>query len=359
MPDFPDKSSKENVNSGHIKGGENVIQGNQNHITHNYYSSENNPNFKTNDRNSKIRRPNKYGIQDEKLASTPLQIAIRNLKLNDPIVGNLHRVNCDRYKQTDIFFDFFYENEKRPYHFYLVLANELHQPSSFAERLIYELDERMEGVGQSIYFKTDYIGIKRNIVELRVRNKARQDFKVGFSQNVASENQEKRIFNNVEEFIQTDSPLLRHKYIAQIFEFSDVEYYKDFRTYIPWIIDNFCKIEKSPTTFLFFFVMRFSSRTFNWKRKQIEKELLSLTYKHFSLCILKNFSTVRIEDIKKWFRQFTSNQYEIDQIIKTIINSLDKKDRKKYYDKRRKTFQMSYIQNILNDVCDIHRGYSK
>ncbi len=304
-----------------------------------------------------------YGIAPGHRKLTPLEEELQRLDVRSPIIRDLHRVNCDRVNLIGEFWRFFEQNKSLPRQFYVIVADSLHQPESFAERLVYELDEDLTEKGYSIYFKSEpLLGVVKHKVSLQLERKAKRDFRTGFAKMASPEQGHTLIIENLEDFATSDSPALQHDYIALIFKFDAHLYPTDysFKKYLEWIRDDFCKVGNPGAKFLFFLVFSIPHRLKQEKKDRFYKTLKKFAAKRRQdTLLLRNFSMVKIGDLVRWFSGHLATDFEAEEIVEKIINYLDEnfslETRERFFNREDEAFQMAFIQKVLNDVCNLHK----
>ena len=158
-----------------------------------------------------------YGL-DTTQTSSVLSDKIERLDI-DTEIGEIHLVNCNREKVRNRFWDAFDEflDQENPFQFYYLLACPSQQPTSFGERMIYELiDEELDGELSAISYVNRTDSSRVRIEDLPIGRNLRnsqKDFKKYFTRRFG-------IDTSFEDYLQTGLPKLekKYEYIVTVFD---------------------------------------------------------------------------------------------------------------------------------------------
>ena len=146
-------------------------------------------------------------------------------------------------------------DRENPFQFYYVLACPTQQPTSFGERMIYELiDEELDGEFSAISYvnRQDTYRVKIEDLPLgrNLRN-SQKDFKKYFTRRF-------NIEHSFEDYLQTGLPKLEknYKYIVTVFDLNASKWNAELmQAYMQWIIETFSSAHEEVPQFLFFFAI--------------------------------------------------------------------------------------------------------
>ena len=299
---------------------------------------------------SEIRKKIKiaYGL-DVFEESTLLDDQIKNLDI-DVQLGEIHLVNCDRGKVRARFWDAFdrHFNRENPFQFYYVLACPSQQPTSFGERMIYEvIDEELDGDIAAISYvnrpnsrrvKIEDLPLGRNL-----RN-SQKDFKKYFTRRF-------NIDSSFETYLRTGLPKLEknYDYIVTVFDLNASKWNQELmEEYMQWIIDVFSDTHEEVPQFLFFFAIFLKNvhlGNLSGKEKETLESISQIIGKNEDKCtLLDQLLPVPVDLLEDWIRDLgEQNQSKVEDLIKAIVAGLPKEK------------QEYYLKSSHLDMSDIER----
>lgn len=295
---------------------------------------------------------------DPILEETELIRMIRLLGLTEEM-GLIHLVNCDRVRQTELFWQQFDDKDEHDFQFYFLPSCSRQQADSFSERMIYELiDQELDEDWQAISIEQT-VSTDRLIIQalplgrnLRIsKKKLRKYFSQRFEMDVV----------DFSSFFLSGSAPSRFEAVATVFQIDEQDWnLKLLEEYLQWLIQEFdASSITSRTRFYFFFVvhMPFANIRPTDKGEKILKQIEGIVQKNENCTLIPPLPPVRQEDIFSWLRKLGSrNQEQMDRILKVLVNSLTN-DKSKQQFEEQKTLDMTHVEPFQQLVYLIQQQY--
>lgn len=290
-----------------------------------------------------------YGLEMLEESSI-LEGLVRQLTI-DKDIGEIHLVNCDRDPVARDFWKAFDDFSGRSNHFqfYFVVACPTQQPSSFAERMIYEIviEELEDEIGAMHYVhradsrrvQIEDLPLGRNLAN------SQKDFKKYMSRRFALGETE----TSFEEYLRTGLPKLQYEYIATVFDLNAGRWDKDMMSeYLNWIMDTFADTPDHIPNFIFFFVIFLRNahvQPLQGREKAIFEDIGGIVGKNLHRAtLLSELVPVPAELLEDWIRDLGEHsQGRIEDVVKAVVAELSAEKQQKFQ------------QDKLIDMTDIER----
>ncbi len=177
-------------------------------------------------------------------------------------IGKLHLVNCDRDEPFSSFSSFFQKHGSEPCQFYFIAGHTAQKPSSFAERIIYEIVEAqqlqednsvVEYEREEVIMGDTKIGrVKFQPLPLGLNTESSQlKFKKYFSERMGQYG----LASNLDTFFESKEKQLKYNYFALVFQLESERLNADVSRYLQWIMERFRQTQDGQPRFLIFFVI--------------------------------------------------------------------------------------------------------
>jgi hypothetical protein len=246
-------------------------------------------------------------------------------------IGPIHRVNCNRIKPIDLFWDsFLLDDDLNDYQVYLITACETQMPDQFAERLLleYVIEEEPDYPNYRTNDKKrlliETLPLKRNLA------KSQQAFEAYIAERFDLKGN-----RDIDSFLGGE--VVNYDFDFVLLAFQTLE--EDWRDFIPeyyrWIIEQFQKLSTGGPKFLLTFVHYLHDVH---REEQISAEHRDIVAafdaiereeklaKHINR-LLPVFST----DLATWFQRVgVTNAQRRDDLVKIVIDSLTPEARDRY-----------------------------
>lgn len=267
----------------------------------------------------------------------------------DAEIGEVHLVNCNREKVRNRFwtaFDNFLDQEN-PFQFYYVLACPTQQPTSFGERMIYELiDEELDGELEAISYVNRINSSRVKIEDLPIGRNLRnsqKEFKKYFTKRFG-------IDTSFEKYLETGLPKLekKYEYIVTVFDINASKWNNELmQEYMQWIIDSFSNTHEEVPQFLFFFAVFLRDvheGNLSGDLKETLEGVKQIIQANPEKCtLLDQLLPVPVYLLEDWIRDLgEQNQTKIQDVIKTVVLGLPADKQDQY--KNKKILDMSDIE---------------
>lgn len=290
-----------------------------------------------------------------KAAKSILRQAIAEAHFDeDETAGILNRVNCNREKANQLYWEEFEEKEGTPFQFYFINACPTQHPKSFAERVIYELISfYLDDNDEAILMETKADGQRIKFEDLPIHPVLKINQKALIKHFSKRFDIQKK---SIKEFIQEDLTQLQYDYITTVFELNISKWNKRTISFLEWIIETFQHDDNDLPTFIFYFVFHMDNlHNQPNKHKNILDNLEGLTRKYpESATLISNLSPVPKNLVGDWIRDMgVDNQVIIDDLIEKLSWTL--KPEKHRIFKEQGKFDMARIilfQELVMDVLD-------
>jgi hypothetical protein len=292
----------------------------------------------------RIGTPTSDNLLTEKLASFDEQFSDE--------VGVFHRVNMNRERMSERFFDVADELETETYQFYFITACPTQMPPSFAERLILEyVDEFLSGDDNSIRYPVQGATGRLQFEQLpqkRKLNRCQDAFKSFFAQFFGFSKEQ-----DFDTFIMQGIPNLPEEYVCMVFEVEQTKWREGVTAeYLEWIVQTFSNPHEDVPKFLFFFVTYLQDMHLSDSDKHpIVQSLDQLEGNHQPVVHLKPLLPVAELDLRAWLRSIgIRNDANVETLIEIIIKGLKQRERAMYDSE--KTFNMDDLELVQKIICD-------
>ncbi len=270
-----------------------------------------------------------------------LEAQIRQLSI-DQQIGEWHLVNCDRFPEAKLFWESFDHHLQRhhPFQFYFVVACPTQQPSSFSERMIYEviIEELEEEYGAINYVRRED-GRRVQVEDLplgrNLRNSQRK-FKKYFSERFGLDRQNTRF----ETYIQTGLPRLEYEFVATVFDLNASRWDKPLMAeYLQWLLDTFGDTHAEVPNFIFFFSIFLQDAHHQPMTDNVQAVLDSLNHlndNNAGRCsLIAQLPPVPDNLVKDWIRDLGEhNQSKIDRLVSSVVMGLPAPKQQRYQQKK-------------------------
>ncbi len=228
------------------------------------------------------------------------------------IATTLYFVNCNRQRSLKTIWEAFHSfyQEHRSYQFYFFSACSTQRPTSFSERVVYEVADFLEAEAPSdkaFRYWPEPRNQRVALFRLPIGHSLKQ-CKVKFVQFL----QKKLEFkgkSTIETYLNSGEPPLRYSALAMVFGLRENAWKPFFPEYFQWIIDTFskAKIREECPTFLFFFsvevagIHKHSPEDLKDHQKTIYDELEGLVSNNLETTVhLSRLKPVHKTYIKDW-----------------------------------------------------------
>ncbi len=296
-----------------------------------------------------LRLKDAYGLEMLETSSI-LEGLVRQLTI-DQDIGEIHLVNCNREPSARNFwkaFDNFTSRNNR-FQFYFIVACPTQQPTSFAERMVYEV------LIQELEAQTDAIDYPHRPDSRRVlvedlplgRNLAiaQREFKKYFSRRFGLGNTE----TSFEDYLRTGLPQLQYEYVASVFDLNASRWNMDVMApYLRWIMDIFTDTPLNIPNFIFFFVVFLRNahiQPLQNPEKEIFEDVARIVGDNLHRAtLISDLVPVPTELLEDWIRDLGElSQSKIQDVVKAIVAELPPEK------------QDQYQRDRLLDMTDIER----
>lgn len=296
---------------------------------------------------------------------TALEQAIAALPIGkDAELGVLQLVNCDRTKPIRLFKRAFNDKTeaKKPFQFYFISACPNQMPSSFAERILYEImDTQSLELNKSIHFPFDEGVFNR----VRIENLPFCEADTEASKKKFKEYVQKRFAfantDSLEKFIETGIPQLPYSHVTTIFTINETTLTDDegeLIAYLQWMVDTFKIAHPKVPTFIFLFVVYIRNLYDDTKvRPRSKKKVAQLE----SFCdknetaLFSGITPVTDMHFEDWlFNLGIQNPILSQNVITAFDDTLSANDKLTIDDERH--FHMKDIETVQKKVVLTFRG---
>ncbi len=297
----------------------------------------------------RLRLKDAYGLEMLEESSI-LESLVRQLSI-DQDIGEIHLVNCDREPPARNFWKAFDEftGRNNRFQFYFIVACPTQQPSSFAERMIYEVViEELEEQIEAMHYVRRPDSRRVHVEDLPMgRNLAnsQRDFKKYFSRRFGLGDSE----TSFEDYLRTGLPKLQYEYVATVFDLNAGRW--DMGTmnpYLNWIMDTFTDTPSNIPNFIFFFVIFLRNahiQPLHGREKEIFEDIAAIVGQNLQRAtLISELVPVPVELLEDWIRDLGElSQSRIEDVVKAIVAELSPEKQEKFR------------QDKLLDMTDIER----
>lgn len=297
---------------------------------------------------------------------TALEQAIAALPIGkDADLGVLQLVNCDRKKPIKKFKQAFNEKTeaKQPFQFYFISGCPNEMPSSFAERILYEIMDRESlELHKSIHYPIEEDIFRRVKIEnIPLSNGG--DLKA--NQKKFKEYIQKRFgfpdAHSFDTFLATGIPQLNYSHVTTIFTIKEsdlIDEEDELLTYLQWIVDSFNVAHPKVPTFIFLFVVQVRNLHDEAKvRSSSKKAIAELDgfCKKNETALFREIKPIVDYDFEDWFFNLGINNPIFSQnVITAFDDTLSANDKLMIDDERH--FHMKDIETVQKKVVLTFRG---
>ncbi len=270
--------------------------------------------------------------------TSALENAITSLPLSESIeLGALQLVNCDRILPLKRFNRAFEEKKiaKNPFQFYFLCACPDEMPSSFSERVIYEImdKESLELNSSVSYVFQESDDFKR----VQIESLPLSDMDAAASKKKLKEYVQKRFkfadTESFDSFIATGIPKILYKYVATIFKIDEENWEADegeIAEYLQWMVDTFQTAHPDAPTFVFLFVIKlknlYDENKTTARNKQVISNLKAFCERNDS-ALFDEIKPVNDTHIEGWLSKLgVENPNDVNNVIKEFVKTLSEKD---------------------------------
>ncbi len=290
----------------------------------------------------------------------PLNDLVKELDVTTPITP-IKRVDCNRQDPVKTFRKAFAVNRssKKNFQFYFLLACPTQQPESFAERIVLQLQDRLETHETMDYRRSknerflteplpydDFWGLEG----------CQDKFKKYFAQRFHLGNNN----DSFEDYLRSGLPKMPYAYVATAFKITASQWNEDTTPhYLEWIMQTFRETDENVPTFLFFFLFTIKNshqdQAMTTKDKKFREEVKNLVAKWGSdTTLIDNLEPVLKGEIETWLEGLGNVPQNLkNKIIERMASNLSTEEEKKLFEKEKK-FNMEPIEHFQEIVYQIH-----
>lgn len=298
-----------------------------------------------------------YGL-DVFSGSSHLEGKIRQLNISSNL-GEIYLVNCDRERSKSFFWKAFDANldQQNNFQFYFVVACPTQQPNSFSERMIYEiiieeLDEEYKAIQYISQPNSRRVKIEDLPLGRNLRN-CQKEFKKYFSRRFKLAEAE----TTFENYIKSGIPQLEYEFVTTVFDLNASKWNAELMNeYLNWIIATFKNPKVDMPKFVFFFAIFLKNAHLEIlpnPEQMILEDINKIIAQNKERCTLLNrLLPVPLSLLEDWIRELgEQNQSKIDDLVRSIVNTLPKDKKKRFLDK--KELDMTDIERFQELVYQI------
>ncbi len=297
----------------------------------------------------RLRLKDAYGLEMLEESSI-LEGLVRRLSI-DHDIGEIHLVNCDREPPARNFWKAFdeFSGRNNRFQFYFIVACPTQQPSSFAERMIYEVViEELEEQTEAMHYVRRPDSRRVHVEDLPIgRNlpNSQRDFKKYFSRRFGWGDTE----TSFEDYLRTGLPKLQYEYVATVFDLNAGRWDKDLMgKYLTWIMDTFTGTPANVPNFIFFFVIFLRNahvQPLMGREKEIFEDIAAIVGGNLQRAtLISELVPVPVELLEDWIRDLGEHsQSRIEDVVKAIVAELSPEKQEKFQ------------KDKLLDMTDIER----
>ncbi|MEL7423712.1 MAG: hypothetical protein AAFN81_12010 [Bacteroidota bacterium] len=266
---------------------------------------------------------------------TGLARAVADLPLRD--LGVLDLVNCDRHRAFSRAVEFLRVNRDSSSQFFFLLGHAEQRPSSFAERLAYEIAQSLQAEKDQI---VDYEQVRHRIGEYPLDRLCFQPLPRGLFVSASKQMFKRYLGQRLQKYgLETSLDTLLARDVQQEWPFAvltfaftiDITYWdNEILTYLEWLVQTFGPQQagKGPA-FYFFFVLDFPEKT-SIEQHRITRALQKLVREEVPSggLLLTDHPPVSADDIAHWLRKVSNaaNPTQIQEVLNQFCEVLKQQD---------------------------------
>ncbi|MCC6463203.1 MAG: hypothetical protein IT260_22230 [Saprospiraceae bacterium] len=270
-------------------------------------------------------------------------------------MGKLQLVNCDRQEPFRAFTSFFQDHSSQPYQFYFIAGSPTQKPSSFAERIIYEIleDQQLRDDNAVVEYEHEELWQGNTRIE-RVKCQAlplglslessQLKFKKYFSERMG----QYHLPLTLDNFFEARDKCLPFAYMALVFQVEAARWDGELSRYVQWIIEQFRQAQDGQPRFLIFFVVHLPKAQLLQSAGPLP-DIADIVSRASDCClVLEPLNPVPREAISAWFRSVGTvpDERKIDALIDSFSEQLQHQQR---WDGR-SDFDMVDVEPLLERV---------
>lgn len=251
-------------------------------------------------------------------------------------MGKLQLVNCDRQEPFRAFSSFFQDHGSQPCQFYFIAGMPSQKPTSFAERIIYEIIEELQLRDENAV--VEYEHEERWLGDTRTERVKCQALPLGRSFE-SSQLKFKKYFSErmghyqlpltLDTFFDHRDKCLPFSYMALVFQVEAERWDGELSRYVQWIIEQFRRAQDGQPRFLIFFVVHLPQSPLLQPAVQLS-DIADIVCRAPDACLLvEQLNPVPREAISAWFRSVGTlpDEQKIDTLIDSFAEQLQQQQR--------------------------------
>lgn len=287
------------------------------------------------------------------LPSNAWNQALQDLALGP--MGKLHLVNCDRNEPFNSFASFFQKDSALSHQFYFIAGSPTQKPSSFAERIIYEIVEDKQLLDNDLVVEFEHETV--NLGDSQTERVKFHPLPIGLNA-ASSQLKFKKYFSermgqnhlpvSLDTFFDSRDKHVQFNYIALVFQLESERLNAEVGRYIQWIVEQFRQSVDGQPRFLIFFVIHVPSAKLFQSVRPLP-EIQDIVDQASDCCLLiENLKPVSRDAICAWFRSVSTLPDELK--IETVIDGFTQQLQHAQRWDGKSDFNMMDVERLLEQV---------